>query len=151
MSSPVDSAAERRTQITAQIKADTGIDEVMINRLVRGFYARVREDALIGPIFSSRITDWEPHLQRMCDFWSSVALLTGRYHGQPMQRHLLLPADSRHFERWLTLFEQTARELCPPKAAEHFIERARRIGESLELGIAGAHGVLLAKHERFRR
>jgi len=111
----------------------------------------VREDALIGPIFNSRITDWEPHLQRMCDFWSSVALLTGRYHGQPMQRHLSLPADSRHFDRWLALFEQTARELCPPKAAEHFIERARRIGESLELGIAAAHGVLLAKHERFRR
>ena len=82
MSSPADSAAERRAQITAQIKADTGIDEVMINRLVRGFYARVREDALIGPIFNSRITEWEPHLQRMCDFWSSVALLTGRYHGQ---------------------------------------------------------------------
>src|SRR5215212_2889415 len=68
-----------------------------------------------------------------------------------MQRHLSLPADSRHFDRWLALFEHTAWELCPPKAAEHFIERARRIGESLELGIAGAHGVLLAKHERFRR
>jgi hemoglobin len=147
----VDSAAERRAQITAQIKADTGIDELMIDRLIRGFYARVREDALIGPVFASRITDWEPHLQRMCDFWSSVALMTGRYHGQPMQRHLPLPVDSRHFDRWLALFEQTARELCPQKAAEHFIDRARRIAESLELGIAGAHGVLLAKDQRFRR
>jgi hemoglobin len=147
----VDSAAERRAQITAQIKADTGIDELMINRLVRGFYARVRQDALIGPVFASRITDWEPHLQRMCDFWSSVALMTGRYHGQPMQRHLPLPVDSRHFDRWLALFEQTARELCPPNAAEHFIERARRIAESLELGIAGAHGVLLAKDQRLLR
>jgi hemoglobin len=147
----VDSAAERRAQITAQIKADTGIDELMIDRLIRGFYARVREDALIGLVFASRITDWEPHLQRMCDFWSSVALMTGRYHGQPMQRHLPLPVDSRHFDRWLALFEQTARELCPQKAAEHFIDRARRIAESLELGIAGAHGVLLAKDQRFRR
>jgi hemoglobin len=147
----VGSAAERRAQITAQIKAETGIDELMISRLIRGFYARVRGDALIGPVFASRIPDWEPHLQRMCDFWSSVALMTGRYHGQPMQRHLPLPVDSRHFDRWLALFEQKARELCPPKAAAHLIERAQRIAESLEIGIAGAHGVLLGKDQRFRR
>ena len=147
----MDSAAERRAQITAQIKAETGIDEAMIKRLIHGFYARVRQDTLIGPVFAARISDWEPHLQRMCDFWSSVALMTGRYHGQPMQRHLPLPVDARHFDRWLALFEQTARELCPPKAAEHFVERAERIAESLELGVAGAHGVLLAKDQRFVR
>src|SRR5690242_10806057 len=144
----VEGGPDRRAAFTAAIQQETGIDEAMIERLVRGFYARVRQDALIGPVFASRITDWEPHLQRMCDFWSSVALMTGRYHGQPMQRHLPLPVDSRHFDRWLALFEQTARELCPPNAAEHFIERARRIAESLELGIAGAHGVLLAKDQR---
>ena len=144
-------AVDRRAEITAKIKADTGIDDAMINRLVRGFYARVRTDELIGPVFAARITDWEPHLQRMCNFWSSVALMTGNYHGEPMQKHLPLPIDGRHFDRWLALFEATARELCPAKAADHFIERARRIGESLELGIASAHKVLLRKGERFRR
>jgi hemoglobin len=123
----------------------------MIERLVRGFYARVQEDALIGPIFAARISDWEAHLQRMCAFWSSVALMSGRYHGQPMQKHLPLPVDARHFDRWLALFEATARDLCPPKAADHFIERARRVAESLELGIAGAHGVMVGKGQRFRR
>jgi hemoglobin len=142
---------ERRAEITAAIQAETGIDEAMIERLVRGFYARVRSDALIGPVFEARIADWEPHLQRMRAFWSSVALMTGRYHGQPMRKHLPLPVDGRHFDRWLALFEATARELCPPKAADHFTERARRIAESLELGIAGAHGVMLGKGERLRR
>ena len=52
---------------------------------------------------------------------------------------------------WLELFEATARDLCPPAAADHFIERARRIAESLELGIAGANGVLLGKGERYLR
>jgi hemoglobin len=151
MTIPVKSGAERRAEITAAIQAETGIDEAMIERLVRAFYVRVREDALIGPIFSARIADWEPHLQQMCAFWSSVALMTGRYHGQPMRKHLPLPIDGRHFDRWLALFEATARDLCPPKAVEHFIERARRIAESLELGIAGAHNVLLGKGERFRR
>jgi hemoglobin len=148
---PVKSSTERRDEIIAAIQAETGIDEAMIERLVRGFYARVREDALIGPIFAARIADWEPHLQRMCAFWSSVALMSGRYHGAPMQKHLPLPVDARHFDRWLALFEATARDLCPPKAADHFIERARRVAESLELGIAGAHGVMVGKGQRFRR
>jgi hemoglobin len=148
---PVQSAIERRAEITARIQAETGIDEAMIERLVRGFYARVRADELIGPIFAARIADWEPHLQRMCAFWSSVVLMTGRYHGTPMQKHLPLPVDAEHFDRWLALFEVTAHELCPPKAADHFVERARRIAASLELGIAGAHGVLVANGERFHR
>lgn len=142
---------ERRAAIVRAIQAETSIDEAMIERLVRGFYARVRTDPLIGPIFAARIADWEPHLQRMCAFWSSVALMTGRYHGQPMPKHLSLPVDGRHFDRWLKIFEATAHELCPPKAAEHFIERARRIAESLELGVAGAHGYLLSKSERLNR
>lgn len=151
MTIPVKSAVERRAEVTEAIQAETGIDEALIERLVRGFYARVREDSLIGPVFAARIVDWEPHLQQMFAFWSSVALLTGRYHGQPMRKHLPLPVDARHFDRWLALFEATARELCPPKAAEHFIERARRIAESLELGIANVHGVLLGKGQRFCR
>ena len=146
-----ESAAERRAAIVAAVQAETGIDEAMIDRLVRGFYARVRQDALIGPIFAARITDWEPHLQRMCAFWSGVVLMSGRYHGQPMRHHLPLPIDSRHFDRWLALFEATARELCPPKAAAHFVERARRIAESLELGIAVVSGKLPEKGKRLLR
>src|SRR5258705_11303432 len=142
--------AERREQITAEIVAKTGITEAMIERLVRAFYAKVRTDAVLAPIFELRIGDWEPHLARMCAFWSSVALMTGSYHGQPMQKHLPLPVDAAHFDRWLALFGATARELCPAAAADHFIERARRIAESLELGVAGAHGALLQKGERFR-
>ena len=149
MSEDFQSAQRRRAAITAQIQAETGIDEAMIERLIRGFYARLREDDLLGPIFAARIEDWEPHLERMFAFWSSVALMSGRYHGQPMAKHLPLPIDARHFDRWLAVFEETARELCPPKAAERFVKLAKNIGESLELGLAGAHGVLLRKGERF--
>jgi hemoglobin len=142
--------SERREQITAEIVARTGIDEPMIERLVHGFYAKIREDELLGPIFDARIRDWEPHLKQMCSFWSSVALMSGRYHGNPMARHLTLPVHSTHFDRWLALFEETAREICPPVAQAHFMERARRIAESLELGIAGQNGILLGRGERLR-
>ena len=143
--------SERRVALTAAIQAETGIDEAMIEKLVRAFYLRVQADPMLGPVFAARIKDWEPHLQQMFAFWSSVALMTGRYHGQPMRKHLPLPVDGRHFDRWLALFEATAREVCPPKAAEHFLERARRIAESLELGIASMDGVMLAKGERLHR
>ena len=106
---------------------------------------------MLGPVFDKRIADWASHLAQMCAFWSSVALMSGRYHGQPMQKHLRLPVDARHFDRWLELFVETACELCPPAAAEHFIAAARRIAESLELGIAIQCGISLMKGERLRR
>jgi hemoglobin len=114
----------------------------MIERLVHSFYGRVRQDELLAPIFTDRIADWEPHLERMCAFWSSVALMTGRYHGQPMRMHVPLPVDAPHFDRWLDLFEATARDVCPGAAAEHFIERAHRIADSLELGVNAGRGIL---------
>ena len=143
--------AERREAITAEIVARTGITEAMIERLVHGFYAKVRADAVLAPVFDARIKDWEPHLQQMCAFWSSVALMTGRYHGTPMVKHMPLPVDAYHFDRWLALFEATAAELCPRQAADHFVERARRIAASIEMGIANGQGVMLGVGERFRR
>lgn len=145
---PITSAPERRAEITARIQSETGIDEAMIENLVRGFYVKVQADPMLGPVFAARIADWEPHLQRMMTFWSSVALLTGRYHGQPMPKHMALPIDAAHFDRWLALFEAEAQALCPPAASALFVDRARRIAASLELGIAGARGALLKRGQR---
>jgi hemoglobin len=149
MNDHADAAQARRAAFRSQVEAETGIDEAMIERLVRSFYARVRGDAILAPIFAAKIQDWEPHLQKMFAFWSSVALMSGRYHGQPMIRHLPLPIDARHFDRWLALFAETARELCPQAAAERFIALSLRIAESLELGLAGSRGVMLRKGERY--
>jgi len=132
---------ERRARITEELARKTGIDDAMIERLVRGFYGRAQHDPLIGPIFAAHVKDWEPHIARMCEFWSSVALMTGRYHGQPMRMHMPLPIDRPHFERWLSIFSEVAREICPPVAAAHFIERAERIAESLQLGIDASRGM----------
>lgn len=136
----MEEAAARRARIAAEIRDRTGIDEAMISRLVTTFYAQVRNDPLIGPIFDAKIDDWNHHLEKLCAFWSSVVLMTGRYHGQPMQAHLSLPIRSEHFERWLEIFEATAMSVCPPEAADIFIDRARRIADSLELGIASRRG-----------
>jgi hemoglobin len=130
---------------------ENAVDEHLIQKLIRAFYARVRVDPVIGNIFNTRIQDWEPHLVRIGDFWSAVMLRSGRYQGQPMRLHLPLPIDATHFDRWLELFETTTRELCSPAVAEQFMQRARTIGRSLEMGVAAANGVLLPTGERYIR
>jgi hemoglobin len=124
---------------TAQ-EANTEIDEASIERLVREFYSRAREDALLGPIFNSAVADWEHHLAKIADFWSSIMLRTGRYDGRPMRPHLLLPLTGGHFDRWLMLFELTAREIFVAGTAEAFLTRARLIADSFEMGIASTRG-----------
>lgn len=127
-----------RPETTARLMAETGLSEEMLRRIVHAFYEKVRRDDLLGPIFRSRIGDWGPHLDRMVDFWSSVALMTGRYHGAPVPAHADLPIEWRHFERWLSLFRETARQICPTRGADHLIERAERIARSLHIAVGNA-------------
>jgi hemoglobin len=75
----------------------------------------------------------------MCDFWSSVLLMTGRFKGTPMQVHAAIGGlRATHFVRWIHLFRQTVQEICSEEAAALFIEKAQMIGESLLLGIQTA-------------
>lgn len=128
--------ASARPGMTAQLTARTGIDEETLTLLVHRFYARVRDDAILAPVFEDRITDWATHLDRMVDFWSSVALMTGRYHGRPIPAHLSLPVGKAHFDRWLDLFLDTAQELCTPVGAKHLTDRAERIARTLQIAVA---------------
>lgn len=120
-----------------------GLNEIapsddQIEDLVATFYARIRKDAELGPIFERVIgADWGPHLKTMCDFWSSVMNTTGRYKGKPIPAHVKLTGiEPRHFERWLALFAETTQELFEPTLAQLFLMRAQRIAESLKLGFA---------------
>jgi hemoglobin len=109
-----------------------------IETLVATFYARIRKDPELGPIFLAAIgEDWTAHLKTMCDFWSSVMNTTGRYKGTPIPAHLKLRGiEPRHFERWLKLFSETAHGLFDARLAAMFVVRAERIAESLKLGFA---------------
>lgn len=116
-----------------------GIDEDGIRRLVHGFYAAVRVDDLVGPVFAREIADgrWPDHLARMCDFWSSVLLKTRRYEGRPLAPHLRLPELSdAHFQRWLSLFAATAQREFAPEPASVVVAFAERIANSFRLSRA---------------
>ncbi len=112
------------------------LSEAEIKTLVHGFYAKVRTDDGLGPIFNQVISDWDPHLEKMCDFWSSVMRASGRYKGNPMAAHLRFKTvRPEYFQRWLGLFAETARELFAPELAAEFVARAENIARSLRLGM----------------
>ncbi|WP_245906359.1 group III truncated hemoglobin [Teichococcus aestuarii] len=131
----------RRMAAAPPAPCPAGLDEAMLERLLRAFYAEARRDRLLGPLFAG-VTDWEAHIARLRDFWSSVALMSGRYHGQPMAAHAAMELRPEHFAQWLSLFGQTAEAVCGPAAAAYLMERAHRIARSLELGMAVHRGEL---------
>ncbi|HEU5117742.1 MAG TPA: group III truncated hemoglobin [Isosphaeraceae bacterium] len=109
-----------------------GVTEELIGSVVVEFYSRVRLDAELGPVFDTHIADWPEHLDRMVDFWSAALLKSGRYTGNPVESHRRVESLSAgHFDRWITLFEQTVRDVCPLREAEAFLLRALRMREGL--------------------
>lgn len=115
------------------------IDEALIERVVHRFYDKVRADAGLGPLFDDVIGEgWGPHLLKMCDFWSSIMRLTGRYHGQPLPAHQALSGvEPEHFRIWLAHFRETVEELCEPEAALLFIDKAERIARNFHKAMFG--------------
>jgi hemoglobin len=111
------------------------LDEAALPGLVDRFYARVRQDPEIGPVFNAAIEDWDVHLEKLAAFWSSVMLTTGRYKGNPFAAHLKHPLTPAMFERWLALWGETVDEMFAPEIAVQFRAKAQRIAESLQLGM----------------
>ncbi|USG60165.1 group III truncated hemoglobin [Sneathiella marina] len=139
----VRSAEERRREIQ-EAAARMGIDDAYISELVETFYEAVRADNRLGPIFAAKIGgNWTPHLAKMKDFWSSVAMNSGRYNGKPVVVHnKLSTVTQEHFQIWLALFRQTLEATAPtPEVIPYFMERAERIAESLQLSMFGYPGI----------
>jgi len=114
------------------------ITESSIATLVDAFYARVRRDPILGPVFETNIDqdEWPEHLATMRRFWSSVMLTSGRYSGNPVGVHRAVQGLERSmFAHWLDLFAATAEALFTPPLADAFVAKARKIAGSLELAV----------------
>lgn len=134
-------AARERKRAEAEA---LGIDAAFISELVERFYAAIRADALLGPIFASHVDDWPAHLDKLKQFWRSVLHSSGEFTGNPMQKHAALPKlESEHFAHWLQLFYRTLADMDASAGAQHEVgTRARMIAESLLTGIAThRHGI----------
>ena len=113
------------------------ITEQQLEKLVDRFYAKIREDEILGPVFNGAIADWPEHLEKLSAFWSSVMLTTGRYKGQPMVAHMKHKSSIQPamFDRWLGLWRETAAEILDAAGTASVTEKAERIAESLQLGM----------------
>ena len=113
------------------------ITEQQLEQLVDRFYAKVREDEVLGPVFNAAVQDWPEHLEKLTAFWSSVMLTTGRFKGNPMIAHLKHKSviEPAMFDRWLGLWRETASEVLDETGAAAVAAKAGRIAESLQLGM----------------
>lgn len=105
--------------------------------LIDRFYARVRQDPQLGPVFNDAIADWDHHLTLLVEFWSGVMLGTKGFTGNPMQAHMrhVERITSEMFGRWLKIWGETTDELVSPQAAAALQARAARIGQSLDMAL----------------
>jgi hemoglobin len=103
-----------------------------LQRLLRHFYADVRQQHEIGPIFLAQIHDWPAHLEKIADFWSGATGGPAQYSGPMPQRHFPLGIDANHFEAWLDLWRRHCRAHLPPREAGEMIALAESIGVRLQ-------------------
>jgi hemoglobin len=108
-----------------------------IKLVVDCFYGKVRNNELLSPIFASKIPDeaWPAHLQRMYAFWNAILFAERGFEGNPMQKHLQLPIDEKHFDQWLALFRETVDETFVGPKAEEAKQRAASIAQIMNFKI----------------
>lgn len=115
------------------------LTRVDITKLVTTFYAGVRRDSLLAPIFATKIGegDWPAHESHITEFWCSIFLKSGTFEGNPMRKHFeLMGLTPEHFIRWLGLFEKTADAQLTPVQAKAVQAMAERIAQSFQMGLA---------------
>jgi len=110
------------------------LNEDVLPALLARFYDKVRRDDALGPLFNDVVQDWNEHLGRISEFWSSVMLASGRYKGNPVVIHLMHAhrITPEMFDRWLALWEETTSEMLPGPVAAAMQAKARRIAETLK-------------------
>jgi hemoglobin len=112
------------------------LTEADICAVVRRFYACVRVDPALAPVFAAHVTDWPAHEEKITRFWCNAILRQRGYDGNPMQVHQAAGnIRPTHFARWLAVFDETLREELPPEVAASWSLLVHRIGRGLQLGL----------------
>lgn len=105
-------------------------------QLLKYFYADVRQQREIAPIFAAHIQDWPAHLEKIADFWSGATGGPARYRGAMPLKHLPLGLEERHFQAWLGLWARHCRAHLAAVEAEELIAVAEGIGQRLRQIVA---------------
>ncbi|QDA61435.1 group III truncated hemoglobin [Hymenobacter jejuensis] len=107
--------------------------EADIKTLINSFCQKANGDELLAPLFSAVAQiHWPNHLTGMYDFWSSVLLGTNRHAGEPIPRHLALPASGPHSQRWISLFFKAVEDNFTGLKAEEAKKKAKSIAAQIQ-------------------
>src|SRR6185312_14956921 len=114
------------------------ITEQSVGALVERFYAKVRCDAVLAPIFESALAGrWDEHVAMMREFWCSALRVKRDYRGDMLAAHQRLGRLPRSlFPRWLALFQQTVDEHFIEAPAKIVWDRALKTARNLESALA---------------
>jgi hemoglobin len=102
-----------------------------LSRLVKWFYAKVRYEPLLEPIFTAHVEKWSEHIATITDFWVRMTGGPSTWSGG-MGRHFFLQLGPEHFVAWLRVWDENCRELLPEKEAAEMSALAHHIGGDLQ-------------------
>jgi len=102
-----------------------------ILKLIKPFYADVRQHELLGPIFNAQVKDWSAHLEKIADFWALQAGGRSRYQGGFARAHMGLGLRPEHFQNWIALWEFNNARSLPPQEAGELNALAHELGRRL--------------------
>lgn len=112
-----------------------------IKEMVDAFYDKVNQDPILSPVFNEFAgVDWEKHLPVMYSFWGSMLLGDFSYKGNPFLKHIPLPIEKAHFDRWLELFMETIDEHFIGEKAIEARQRAQSIAGIFQYKLAMLKG-----------
>lgn len=115
-----------------------------IEALLRRFYGRVLEDEVLSEPFTNvRTKGLESHIPVMADFWETMLFRAGLYRGRVLDAHRGVhdrtAVSSRHFLRWLTMWNDTVDAMYRGPIAEHAKVQAGRIAWSMHRALTGSN------------
>ena len=108
--------------------------------LVNEFYRHVRTDDVLGPIFNTIIgDDWSHHLPIMYTFWNTVLFGAEGYKGQAVGKHVeidrKMPLNEEHFERWISMWQQTVDRLFEGDNANRIKDKANTMLQLIQFKV----------------
>lgn len=106
-----------------------------ISKLVHTFYAKIRKNELLSPIFNSHISEeqWPKHLEILTDFWETNLFGIAKFKGNPstkhinVDKHLNHSITQTHFGTWLELWFETIDHLFEGELALRAKQSARKM------------------------
>ncbi len=133
------------------------ITEKSVVALLQCFYAKVRCDPVLAPIYNEVLGEnWDIHIARMREFWCSALRVKPGYRRDMLAVHQQIGTlKPSLFPRWLARFREAVGECFAAAPADVINDRALKTARNLETALfkrrvdaaEGAHHLALTNRQ----